>query len=159
MKYKFIKLGDGVTDGLMPADPPTIAAFRHVKNGSIFEAEFKKKNHTKFHQKLIMLFCYAFEYWQPGEIDNKYGKPEKNFDRFRKDVTIMAGFYTVVINLKGEARAEAKSISFANMDNDEREQVYQKVLTVIMERIFPQFKSVEVEETAQKYWNDLLGFA
>ena len=103
-----------------------------------------------------MLFNTAFEYWEPGELNTKYGVPEKNFDNFRKNVTIMAGFYECVYNVDGTFKVMAKSISFGEMDNDEREQVYQKVLTVITERIFPQFKDWEVEGMAQKYWDEFL---
>jgi len=153
MKRTFIKQ----FDCLLPCDPPTVAAFKKMKNGSILESDFKKKNHYEFHKKLLMLFVSAFEYWEPGEISTEYGRPEKNFDHFRKEITKMAGFYYVVYGIDGSFTIEAKSISFANMDNDEREQVYQKVLTVICEKIFPQFKDFEVEGMAQKYWDEFLG--
>ena len=157
MKRSFIKKGNA----LIPCDPPTIEAFEKMKNGSILESDFKKKNHPEFHAKLIMLFVTAFHYWEPGEISSHlsshYGQPEKNFDHFRKEVTKMAGFYDVVYGIDGSFTIKAKSISFAKMDNDEREQVYQKVLTVITEKIFPQFKDFEVEGMAQKYWDEFLG--
>jgi hypothetical protein len=153
MKRTFIKRG-GV---LIPCDPPTKAAFIKAKEGSIFESDWKKKNHPEFHAKLMMLFVTAFEYWKPGEISTEYGAPEKNFDHFRKEVTKMAGFYYVVYGIDGSFTIEAKSLKFSKMDNDEREQVYQKVLTVICEKIFPQFVDWEVEGMAQKYWDEFLG--
>lgn len=149
----FIKIGSC----LVPCDPPTVAAFKRMKEGSILEYDFNKKNNPEFHAKLMMLFVTAFEYWEPGDIGSEYGKPEKNFDRFRKDITIMAGFYDMVFRTDGSCKPEAKSLSFGKMGNDEREQVYQKVLTVVTEKIFPQFKDWEVEGMAQKYWDEFLG--
>ena len=142
---------------MVPCDPPTIAAFNRMKNGSILEYDFKKKNHPEFHAKLFMLFITAFNYWEPGEISTEYGSPEKDFNHFRKEVTKMAGFFYVVYGIDGSFTIEAKSLKFGNMDDDERHQVYQKCLTVITEKIFPQFKDLEVEGMAQKYWDEFLG--
>lgn len=153
MKRTFIKKGNC----LLPCDPPTLAAFEKMAQNSILESDFKKKNNHEFHAKLIMLFTTAFHYWEPGEISTQYGRPEKNFEHFRKEVTKLAGFYYVVSGIGGSFTIEAKSLKFGKMDNDEREQVYQKVLTVITEKIFPEFKDFEVEGMAQKYWDEFLG--
>lgn len=153
MKRSFIKRG-GV---LIPCDPPTVAAFTRMKEGSILESDFKKKNNPEFHAKLFMLFITAFHYWEPGEISTKYGSPEKNFKHFRKEVTKLAGYYYVVYGIGGSFTIEAESLTFGNMDDDERQEVYQKVLTVITEKIFPEFKDFEVEGMAQKYWDEFLG--
>ncbi len=152
----FTKIGSG----LFPADPDTLAAISTMKHGAILTADFKLKNNPAFHRKLFSLLHYAFEYWVPGEIEvnGKWGKPEKNFTRFRKDLVIMAGYYEMVFRLDGTARAEAKSLNFGSMEQDEREKVYEAILTVVMERIFPQFERVEVVAKADQYWNQLMSY-
>uniref|UniRef100_UPI00057C01E0 DUF1367 family protein n=1 Tax=Shigella boydii TaxID=621 RepID=UPI00057C01E0 len=52
----------------------------------------------------------------------------KSFEAFREWVTIQAGFYTEHIYPDGSRGRRAKSISFANMDETEFQQVYKSVL-------------------------------
>jgi hypothetical protein len=121
--------------GYIPADHQTIEWDQKVKLGQLVHGEFKKARNGAFHKKMFALFNLAYEYWDPGEVNSKYGTPEKNFDRFREDLTILAGFYNVVIRLDGTTRIEAKSLSYAAMDNDEFEKVYNAVLNQILKRI------------------------
>ncbi len=61
--------------------------------------------------------------------------PEKNFERFRKDLTILAGHYHVVIRLDGTAKPEADSLAFGNMDQETFNGLYSNVLDVILKKI------------------------
>jgi hypothetical protein len=121
--------------GLIPADPMTAEALEKIRPGEVIHGEYRRMRNYKFHKKLFALLNLGFEYWQPGEINSKYGTPEKNFDRFRADVTILAGYYHTEIRLDGSVRVEPDSISFAAMDEDTFEKLYQSVLTVLIERI------------------------
>jgi hypothetical protein len=107
----------------------------------------------KFHKKLFALLNLAFEYWEPGEIDCKWGAPEKNFDRFRKELTKMAGYYHVEHSLldKKSFRIVADSISFAKMDNETFEKLYNRILDVIMKKILPNMSREEIETLTDKF--------
>lgn len=106
-----------------------------TKLGSDIHADFKQFRNAAFHRKLFALFNLAFDYWQPGEVNSKYGVPEKNFDRFRKDLTILAGHYHNVIRLDGSVRVEADSLSFGSMDQETFNNLYSNILDVILKRI------------------------
>ena len=96
----------------------------------------------------------GFEYWTPADIiDEKYGTPEKNFDIFREQVTILAGFYKTVHNINGTFKVKAKSISFAAMDNDEFEALYNAVLNVLMRKILVGMDKEEVEKLTEQFMN------
>lgn len=155
MKRTFVKIGNV----LAPADPDTLAFMSSIRQGAIITADYALKNNYEFHKKLFSLLTYAFEYWLPGEIDSKWGKPEKNFDNFREGVAIMAGYFETVFNIDGTFRLKAKSLSFGSMEQDERERFYQAALTVIMERVFPKFERVEIVAQADQYWNQLMSYA
>ena len=88
-----------------------------------------------FHRKLFALFQLAFEYFDPPEIDTKWGKPEKHLDTFRKNVTILAGYGHPVFNIDGTFKMEADSLSFGSMDQDTFNELYQRILDVLMKRI------------------------
>lgn len=137
--------------GFIPADPQSTEFYQKVKTGSVIHAEFKQMRNSKFHRKFFALLNLAYEYWVPGQINSKYGMPEKNFDRFRKDLIILAGRYHTVIRLDGSVRIEADSISFANMPEDEFERLYNDVLTVIMNKILPDMDKAEIESLAEQF--------
>lgn len=134
-----------MSGGFFPADPQTEDLARRVPVGGAVHGQFRRMRNPRFHRKFFALLNFAFERWEPGEIDCKYGVPEKNPEQFRKDAIILAGFYNVVARMDGTARIEAKSISFAAMDEDEFSALYNAVLNVFLKRI-PQMSAMGSDE-------------
>ena len=122
--------------GLIPADPPTIEWFNKLKLGQVVMGEFKKVRNYAFLKKYFALLGVAYENWEPGTVNSKYGTVEKNFDRFRADLIILAGFYDVTVRLDGSTRIEPKSISFANMTHEEFEKLYSKTIDVLLKHVY-----------------------
>lgn len=121
--------------GLHPADENAESWYRKIKTGETVSLEGKKVRNYRFLKKYFALLNLAYGYWEPGEISSKYGKPEKNFERFRKDLVILAGYSHIVIRLDGSTRIEADSISFGKMDSDTFDSLYNNVLNVVLKRI------------------------
>lgn len=73
----------------------------------------------------------------------------KSFEAFRKWTTVEAGFYDEFIFPDNSKRREARSISFANMSEDEFNEVYKAVLNVLWNHIlFRKFKNPAEAENA-----------
>jgi len=106
------------------------------KIGDDVKAPWKRRRQLWRHKKYFALLNIAFENWEPGEINSKYGKPEKNFDRFRKDIAILCGFYSVVVRLDGSSRVEADSISFAKMDEQAFRDLYSKTVDLLIKNVY-----------------------
>lgn len=121
--------------GFKPLCTDDADVIRKIPLGSVVEAEFTKKRNGNFHRKFFALLGFGFEYWNPPEADWRGFKAVKNFDVFREQVTILAGFREVTYNLDGSVKVKAKSISFASMDDSEFERVYSQVLDVIWNKI------------------------
>lgn len=68
------------------------------------------------------------------------------FNVFRNNLTVLAGFYTEYYNLKGEVRIEAQSLSFGSMQQDEFEQHYQALIGAAMRHIFNQDCGSRIEK-------------
>lgn len=105
--------------------------------GELFEISIKWLRNPKFHRKFFALLKVGFDAWEPDRVRYSYkGKPiTKNFEHFREDITILAGYYEQVFNLNGEMTLKAKSISFANMEEDEFEMLYSDVADVILAKV------------------------
>ena len=94
-----------------------------------------------FLRKYFALLNLAYDFWDPPERepDKEWKKgvnPGKSFERFRKDVAIMAGFYDPVYRMNGDVVLEAKSISFASMDEDEFADLYSKTIDVLIDKVY-----------------------
>lgn len=58
------------------------------------------------------------------------------FDEFRKNLTILAGFYEVVTTIRGEVKYRAKSLKYGNMDQDEFERCYNAMINAALKHVF-----------------------
>jgi len=140
--------------GIYPAGKDTEEYVSKLKYGEQIAADFHKRRNVKFHRKGMALLNYLYQHWEPGEINSKYGTPEKNFDRFRRDLTILAGFYKQTIRLNGEVRTEAKSISFSSMDDSEFEKWYSAIIDVGLKYVLVNYDAKELDRVV----NELIGF-
>lgn len=124
------------TGALVPADSQSAEYLQKQKVGQGFRASFVCVRNIRFHKKFFALLKYAFDCWQPEEKLYK-GKPvAKNFNQFRADITILAGYYETAIRMDGTVRVTPKSIAFPNMDEDEFSELYSSVIDVLLQRIF-----------------------
>lgn len=128
-EIQMIKVAGGM---LRPANQADVDALEKVRNGNLVHVDFKQPRNAKFHRKFFALLNFTFEYWTPEPVvlDGVTIDPEKNFERFRKDVLILAGYRHAVVNIKNEVRYEADSISFASMDDTTFHDVYRATFGV-----------------------------
>ena len=130
---------------LVPATDEDAEALRKIKAGAAVRVDVKQIRNYKFLQKWFTLAKYAFDLWVERVPPKEYkGQPVKpSFDRFRKDLVILAGHYDATFNARGEIRLEAKSISFANMAEDEFEKLYSDTIDVVLQKILTGTKLTE----------------
>ena len=148
---------------LVPANESDAEIVRGWRPGEYVKCKASRPNNPRFHRKLMSLFNYGFECWEPkthlGNIDGSR-LVEKHFERFRKDVTIACGHYTLVVNIKGDVRAEADSLSFGKMDADQREALFQKVITYLIRmEILRNQTPEQVDAVIEERVNRLLEYA
>lgn len=113
---------------------------KKIKVGETYEYEYKQLRNIKFHRKFFALLNMLF---QNQEIYN-------NIEHLRKDLTIDAGYYESRPNLYGEEIKEAKSISFANMGEDEFNEYYNAVLDCIVTHF--NFEKQEIIDNVNQYF-------
>jgi len=147
------------TGGFAPATDEDAEMIRKIKAGSMVRVEVRQIRNYKFLQKFFTLAKYAFDIWTETIEPQEYRgvQVEPNFDRFRKDLIIMSGRFDAVYNARGEVRVEAKSISFANMSEDEFETLYSDVINVILKKILT--SSTMTEDQLRDHVDTVLRYA
>lgn len=144
---------------LIPANEETAAKLQKMKLGQVAHGNFRTLRNPEFLAKFMVLVRFLYDHWDPGEFqDPKWQgvKPEKSFERFRKDLIILAGFYEASYRVDKTIRIEARSISFANMSEEDFEKLYSQVINVGLQRILP---SSYTSEKLRKVIDELLSFS
>lgn len=130
-----IHLMRGPNATLIPADPQSAEYIHSVRVGSVLKSKMSQPRNARFHRKFFSLLNLGFEHWEPPEQEWRGIKAVKNFEVYREQVTILAGYRDVTYNLDGSVKVKSQSISFANMDDMEFGQLYKAVFKVIWQQI------------------------
>jgi len=110
--------------GLIPLFPSDFDEKRKLKLGQDYKADITYPRNIGFHRKFFALLNIGFE-------NTKLNMSQK---AYRHYIIIKAGFFTAYQTPKG-VFYEPDSISFANMEEDEFQEVYSRVLDKIIEDI------------------------
>ena len=146
---------------LMPAHGHDEEEIKKLPKGQPLRVKVTRIRNVDHHRKYFALLNYAFDVWEPPalrgsdmeravRLDIMPDDVEKNFDRFRKDIAILAGFYTTTVRVNGEMRLEAKSIAFGNMDQDEFELLYDKTIDVIVKHVLKHYDGDQLREVVDQ---------
>jgi hypothetical protein len=155
VEIQLIKQAGG---GFRPANQHDADALARIKTGALVNAEIKQPRNAIYHRRFFALLGFAYEYWQPGEVtmpDGTVSEAEKDINRFRKDALILAGYRKVVVNIKGEARYEAQSMSFAAMDETEFHDLYKAVFNVLWRLVLQHVRGMTME-VAERTMEEML---
>lgn len=141
-----IVLAKGIGGFLIPLDDHGAAIIAGMKRGDGVTVIIRRHNNPKFHRKMMALFKLAYDAWEPTALAYRGQLVNKVFDQFRKDITILAGYYEAHVNFRGEVRLSAKSLNFSNMEQDEREALYSAVIDVVLQRILTRYTRADLDD-------------
>jgi hypothetical protein len=131
MKLQMIKLPGGL---LTPASEMELTYLNKLKNDGQYEIEIKMTRNPQYHRRAFKFLNFCFEYWSS---DKTFLDEKGQFDCFRKDLMIQAGFYDQHYSLDGQSfQLVARSISFAKMNQLEFQQCYNALVNASMRSIF-----------------------
>jgi hypothetical protein len=139
---------------LAPVNQQAIDLIATLKLGAGVTATFRRHRNHERHRKFFALLNLAFDAWEPDARHYKGAAIAKNFDQFRKDITVLAGHCERVITLDGETRLAARSISFASMGQAEFDALYDSVVAVVLEKVLTGYSRSTLENTL----DHMLGF-
>ncbi|MBV1928234.1 MAG: DUF1367 family protein [Gammaproteobacteria bacterium] len=139
--------------GLVPDGVESSEVISKVKIGSGVRVKIIRVRNRKFHRKFFALVNFAYDHWEPGEFQDPKWKgisPEKSKDRFRKDLTILAGFYEATFRLDGSTRVEAQSISFDRMDQESFDELYSAFINVVLKHVLTNYQREDLERVIEQ---------
>lgn len=151
-----IKHMDGA---LRPASEEDAEALRRWKVGEPVKVEARKPRNYRLLQKTMVLFRLAYEHFCEfgvSEVTYKGRKVVPCKERFRKDLTILAGHYDPVFDIRGNVRLVAKSLSYARCTEEQAQEIYQSVVTAALANVYRGRLS---EEQLKQAVDDILRFA
>ena len=155
MQIALIKMPGGM---FRPANESDAEIVEKIANNRYVTADIKQVRNPAFHAKFFALLNFGYQYFEPEAQIIRGMEAVKNFDRFREDVTILAGHREAVVNIKNEVRYVAKSISFGSMDELEFNELYKTVFEVIWRLVVSKVHGM-TEEIAQNTIDQMLGFS
>ncbi len=123
--------------------------FRRIKLNDTILLKFTHPRNYEFHKKYFALLDFAYGHWEPSTLHGRrYAGvvPLKSKSRFRKDLTVLAGYFEQEIRIDGSLRVVAKSISWAQMDEAEFSSLYESTKDVIWDRIFSHMDTYSRED-------------
>ena len=133
MKVNMVKMAGG---NLVPVDDISAEKLTKFKTGAVYPVEIKQPRNPLFHGKVFAFFNFCFEHWD-GQACFEYLDHSAQFDEFRGELTVMAGYYIKVWHpFTGDLRLVPMSIAYGNMEQDEFEQLYSALIRTAIDKIF-----------------------
>jgi hypothetical protein len=143
---------------LAPVNEEEAEKTKKLKPAAWLRCEVKQMRNAKFFRKWWVLAKYAYDVWQETIPTMEYRgqRVQPNFERFRKDLTIMAGYYEPIFDIKGELRVVAKSLAWASMLEDEFEKLYSATINAVLTKVLA--NPALNEEQLRTYVDQVLEF-
>lgn len=110
------------------------------KVGDILKCVVTKPRNYEHHKKYFAMMNMVF--------DNQ--DHYTDFNHFRNDITIKAGFFDTHVDLDGVVQETAKSINFASMDQFEFQELYERTKDVIC--LYFNFTPESIKENIHQYF-------
>lgn len=133
MQIEMVKLPGGA---FFPIDDAEAERAKKFKNNGLYTVEIKLTRNPLLHKKMFAFFKFCFDHWCANKAGLENMDEYSQFDRFRKDLTILSGFYEQTVRLDGSVRTEAKSLAYGDMESDEFERCYHAIVNAALKHIF-----------------------
>jgi hypothetical protein len=136
---------------LVPADLAQMELMEALKPNGEYKAVLTQPRHPLFHRKAFALTKVGYDAWEPPAERQYKGRPIlKSFESFRDEMTIRAGFYDVVWNMKGEMRLIPHSWSWGATDQEKFERMYSAFIDVILRDVLRGYSKDDLEDQVQR---------
>lgn len=144
MEVMLVKTPDGTLRGSLEADREAIKALPAARD---IRAKITQHRNYLFHKKFMALVRLGFDAFEPADIryKDKTITPEKNFDEFRRYIIVKAGYFDIIGYPDGSVKVRAKSISFASMEPEDFEKLFNKTIDVLLAEVLHTYTKDDID--------------
>jgi len=136
--------------GLIPMYSDDLDEKKKLKIGHEYLCEIKPIRNLKFHRKYFALIKCSWEY-QNEKVQEFF---KNNIDLFRKTVEVSAGHCDFIYSIERKEWVEIpKSISFEKCDEAEFEELYNRILDVLLKTFLNDIPFNEFEENLKTFYD------
>ena len=147
MEMYLLKIG---MDAFSPSAEEDREKFDKLKSMGLFKCTIKQERDPIKHRKFFAMLEVGFDAFHPPYREYKGLPVFKDFDRFRKDVIIAAGFYEVVFDIRGRLRFKHESMSFGSMSQDRFEKLYNGCCQVLLNNVLSNYTRGDLDNLVDK---------
>ena len=149
MEIQMVKQPGGV---LVPAFDTDVERLEKFKTGEVYQVEVRLARNPDFHKKVFKFFQFCFEHWAADKTDERFKPTAAQFDTFRKNLTVLAGYRDVTFKINGGFRVEPKSLSFSSMEQAEFEEFYSAAINAAIAHIFNNTTNPAILQKLQSFF-------
>lgn len=122
---------------LAPIDDEQREMVDKLKPGAWVRCKVTRIRNAGFFKKWWHLARYAYDIWSDTmpTMEWRGQRVQPDIERFRQDLTILAGHYKPVFNARGEVRVEAASLQWSKMDEATFEKFYSATINAILQKV------------------------
>lgn len=123
---------------LIPINDEEAGKMSRFKSGDTIRGDFKVMRNGQFHRKAFSLLQLCYERFcdNLGEAEYKGVQATPDFNVWREQFVILAGHYDVTFGIKGNIKLKAKSLSFANCDQEQFEKIYSSLIDCALKHVY-----------------------
>lgn len=129
---------------LKPADSQAERYLTKLAFGSEVTCQIRQPRNPKFHRKFFSLLQLVF--------DNQ--ERYKDFEQFRDEIVMRAGYFEEHKHLTGKVSYRAKSLAYDSMDDIEFSQLYDACCEVIIQYFWNDITQAEIDEAVMDYMQE-----
>lgn len=117
--------------------------------------EVPRERNYEFHKKIFGLIDFAYKNTELPEVEHEGKTIKKSKEQFRKELTILSGFYSADVVGKDQIRFIADSLSYSKCSQSKAEKIFNSMLDVVANML----NSAGYDrETLERLSNDWVAF-
>lgn len=139
--------------GFEPANDEEYESCKRFAVGEIIEADIKLNRNWKYHKKMFSFFNFCFEYYCADKNKKmEFMNSKAQQKEFRNNLTILAGYYEAVTDIRENTHLRALSLSYESMDQEEFEECSSAMINAALKEIFGRNTSQDILNQLYSYF-------
>lgn len=121
---------------LVPAFDTEAERLQRFRNNLIYPVQIVQSRNPDFHGKVFAFLQFCFNYWSGEQTDMRFKANAAQFDTFRRNLMVLAGYKDITFTMDGRLRVEAKSLAYSAMEQAEFEECYSALINAALVHVF-----------------------